>query len=132
MLSGAWWHPGDDALRRVDPRLVDPVDFLDPMRRTSLAEEIHEWPSDLWETFKFFRDGQPLRDLPWINADRSILIAVNRIPGDDVAIALNYVSAPVGPRVVASHYRDDMHHEWFEVSRSFEDFAHAIEVIGAD
>lgn len=41
-------------------------------------------------------------DLPWLDIDKSIPIAVNERPGDDVAIALDDRTDPTDPRAVAS------------------------------
>ena len=43
-------------------------------------------------------------DLPWLDAERAVLIAVNRRPGDDVAVALDYRTDPTDPRIVASDF----------------------------
>jgi hypothetical protein len=43
-------------------------------------------------------------ELPWLDVELAFLIAVNRVPGDDVAIALDYRGDPSDPRVVASDF----------------------------
>jgi hypothetical protein len=43
-------------------------------------------------------------ELPWLDVELAFLVAVNRMPGDDVAIALDYRGDPSDPRVVASDF----------------------------
>ena len=101
--TGRWQHPGDDVLRHVIPKLADPVDFRNWVPQSTVADEIEtSFSPENWETFKLYRNGQLKRPLPWLNADQAIFIAVNRIPGDDVAIALDYRDSPDEPIVVAS------------------------------
>jgi hypothetical protein len=38
-------------------------------------------------------------DLPWFDAERAVLIAVNQNPGNDVAIALDYRTDVTDPKV---------------------------------
>lgn len=63
-------------------------------------------------------------ELPWLDAELAFLIAVNRVPGDDVAIALDYRSNAARPAVVASDARTDPStYLWRSVAPSFEAFA---------
>jgi hypothetical protein len=63
--------------------------------------------------------------LPWLDADLAILIAVNRVPGDDLGIALDLRSGTTDPRVVASEWNNDPPCVciWKEVAPAFSDFA---------
>lgn len=121
--TGHWQHPGDDVLRQLMPRLVDPVDFRNWVPQNTVADEIASFlPRDL-ETFKLYRNSDDRQlPLPWLNADQAVFIAVNRIPGDDVAIALEYRDSADEPTVVASSWPEDKHLEWFEVAESFDSF----------
>jgi len=125
--SGRWKHPGDDLLQRAIPKLVDPVDFCSWLPASTISTDIESsfTPQDC-VTFKLYRDGQPERILPWLNADKSVFIAVNRIPGDDVAIALDYRDSNDTPIVVASCWADNKYHEWFKVADSFDLFARSL------
>jgi hypothetical protein len=76
-----------------------------------------------WELFKMYRDTDADRTLPWLNADRAQFIAVNRIPGDDVAVVLDYRLDASAPRVVGSHWPHGASHEWFEIAPDFDTFA---------
>jgi hypothetical protein len=130
--SDRWNHPGEEILRREVPLLADPVDFRNRVSIDSAASELaSSFTSQDWDVFKLYRDDQPERPLPWLNADRALFIAVNRVPGDDVAIALDYRADGSAPRVVASHWRDGKSCEWFEVAESFEAFARSIGLVAA-
>src|SRR5262245_12689638 len=91
LIQNGWWvHPGEDRLRQVIPFLVDPVVFLrspEAMARESkgLLADDPRWGA----TFHILRGDrrtEPI-ELPWLDADRSIVIAVCKWPGDDVGIA---------------------------------------------
>jgi hypothetical protein len=127
-----WQHPGDDVLRQLIPRLADPVDFRNWVPQNTVAAEIASFsPRDL-ETFKLYRNTDDLhRPLPWLNADQAVFIAVNRIPGDDVAIALDYRDSVDEPTVVASCWPENKYHEWFLVAESFDGFARSLRSINA-
>lgn len=130
VASGRWKHPGDDVLRRAVPFLADPLDFRSWLPTETVARELESSYSD-WNVMKMYRDREPPRSLPWLNADRAKFIAVNRVPGDDVAIALDYRTATNEPRVVANHWRDGTSYEWFEVAETFEAFARLLGLIAA-
>ena len=129
--SGRWKHPGDEILRREVPLLVDPVDFRTWLPRETVAGEVvaSRFTAQDWEVFKMYRDDQSARSLPWLNAALAVFIAVNRVPGDDVAIALDYRMDANAPRVVASRWRDNDGSEWFEVAKSFEAFAQSLGLV---
>ena len=71
-------------------------------------------------------------DLPWLDVEQAINIAVNRRPGDDVAIALDYRTGPSDPRVVGSdawtsqHETGQIQYVWREVAPAFSVFAEAL------
>lgn len=130
--TGSWQHPGDDVLRQLIPRLTDPVDFRNWVPQNTVADEIASFSARDLETFKLYRNtDEPHRPLPWLNADQAVFIAVNRIPGDDVAIALDYRDSVDEPTVVASFWPENKYHEWFKVSESFDDFARSLRSIVA-
>ncbi|MFD0536042.1 hypothetical protein ACFQY7_22155 [Actinomadura luteofluorescens] len=118
--TGRWRHPGDDVLREVMPWFEDPLDFLvdyDEMRReTGALLGLHESHAGL---FRLGRGGAPV-ELPWLDVDAAVLIAVNRHAGDDVAIALDYRTGASDPRVVASDlFTDPGGCAWRTVAPSF-------------
>jgi hypothetical protein len=127
LASGRWQHPGDDVLRRALPWFEDPLVFL----RTAGAMESEsmslDTDADDDRASRFFHvtrgTGHRL-GLPWLDARLALLIAVNRSPGDDVAIALDYRGENGGPMVVASDawtYPDG--HLWRPAAASFDAFA---------
>lgn len=67
-------------------------------------------------------------ELPWLDADLAILVAVNRVPGDDIGIALDFRTQAIDPRVVASEwYEGPKGCVWREVSGTF---SHFVELLG--
>jgi hypothetical protein len=107
LRRGRWKHPGDDVMQQVMPWFEDPLDFLttvEHLRRESrhldtFADD-DEW-SSLYRVNRGSASQTPV-DLPWLDADQAVLIAVNRIPGDDTFLALDYRENMVDPRVVAA------------------------------
>jgi hypothetical protein len=123
--DGHWVHPGDDRLREVIPFLVDPIDFLhtpEAMARESsghLADDPQL--SAIFHTVRGSRVVKPV-ELPWLDVDRSFFVAVNRWPGDDVGIALDYRTDELDPRVVASDWGSGQTCVWHEVASTFSGF----------
>jgi len=128
VASGRWKHPGDQALRRTVPLLVEPLEFRSSLPTETVARELEGLNFD-WNAAKMYRDHELPRSLPWLNADRAKFIAVNRVPGDDVAIAFDYRADTNEPRVVASHWREGSSCEWFEVAETFEEFARLLGLV---
>lgn len=122
--SGRWLHPGDEALKRLIPFLNEPIIFLksvESMRR----ESPKHFAGDLAmaRTFRFVDNPNEASDLPWLDVHRAVFIAVNRVPGDDVAIALDYRTDATIPRIVASDWGDGKTGcRWREVAPSFAAF----------
>jgi hypothetical protein len=59
-------------------------------------------------------------ELPWLDAEQAVVIAVNRILGDDVAMALDYRPDAADPRVVASDFwTDPTRCSWRTVTPAF-------------
>jgi hypothetical protein len=106
LASGQWRHPGDEVLHETLPWFKDPVNFLastDRMERESRSLDMYadDAPSSLM--FHVTRGSVAGKIwLPWLDAETAVLIAVNRRPGDDVSIALDYRADPANPEVVAS------------------------------
>ncbi|RYZ76694.1 MAG: hypothetical protein EOP06_31060, partial [Proteobacteria bacterium] len=71
--------------------------------------------------YRSSRDGE--RDLPWLDADNALFIAVNRHIGDDLGIALDYRTSVENPRVVTSNWwTDERGCYWQQVDAHFSDF----------
>ena len=125
MNTGRWKQPSDEKIKQVIPFLLEPVDFLldvDGIRRESsgvLADM-----SDMSEFFHEYRGSKTSeKDLPWLDVDRALFVAVNRVAGADIAIALDYRTDVNDPRVVASDWwSGNKTHCWREVESRFSDF----------
>jgi hypothetical protein len=126
--DGHWVHPGDARLRELVPFMVDPVVFLgtpEAMAREStghLADDPRS--SAVFHMVRGCRGRfvKPI-ELPWLDADRYVFVAVNRWPGDDVGIALDYRTDVRDPRVVASDWGSGPGCIWREVAPTFGGFA---------
>jgi hypothetical protein len=133
--SGGWVHPGEDRLREVIPFLVDPVVFLPSPEAMAfespgrLAEDAR-W-SETLHMLRGDRVAEPV-ELPWLDVDRSVFIAVNKWPGDDVGIALDYRTGLADPRVVANEWGSGSGCFWREVAPTFSGFAKRIGLAGQD
>ncbi|QKW17646.1 hypothetical protein HUT16_05485 [Kitasatospora sp. NA04385] len=108
LAQGRWRHPGSATIAGVIPWFEDPLVFLGStaeMERESRSMDMFaDDPS-----YAFFREvrGSALDtpvELPWLDVEQAVLIAVNRMPGDDVALALDYRTDPLDPRVVGSDF----------------------------
>lgn len=123
-----WRHPGDKVIKRAIPFLDGPVDFLsiDEMEFQSSGGI-----ADLQELSARFHelrgsDAVIVPDLPWRDVSKSFFIAVNRIPGDDLGIALDFREGnPSDPRVIANDW-GKAGCEWREVAPSFSEFLERI------
>jgi hypothetical protein len=117
--SGRWKHPGDDVLSRVVPFIADPIEFIEAMDWIELESRGNLADSDWAERFKEkrgSRDGLPI-ELPWRDVEQSIVVAVNRHAGNDVAIALDFRTSRDDPRVIATAWTSDFSAcEWREVA----------------
>jgi hypothetical protein len=136
--SGRWRHPGDDALSAFVPWFEDPLDFLrspGEIRREShwlyedgSADDRRQ--SGLFHVVRGSVAGPS--DLPWLDVEQAFNIAVNKRPGDDVAIALDYRTDPSDPRVVGSDAwtrRDQtgrLQYAWRQVAPTFSAFVEAL------
>src|SRR5512138_1251167 len=123
--TGRWKQPPDAIIKSVIPFLQEPMDFLptvDAMRQEStglLADS-----PEMSELFHEYRGSKvPERELPWLDVDKALFIAVNRLFGADLGIVLDYRTSLEDPRVVASDWssRGNINH-WREVERRFSDF----------
>ena len=111
LAAGRWKHPGDEPIREVMPWFENPLIFLanaDQMRHESRSLDLFADDKRLSELFRVRRGtaASPV-DLPCLDAELAILVAINMNPGDDVAIALDYRSDPADPRVLASDFWTD-------------------------
>jgi hypothetical protein len=123
--TGRWKQPADEVIKSVIPFLQEPMDFLldiESMQREStgfLADS-----PEMSELFHVHRGSKASeRELPWLDVDKALFIAVNRIAGADLGIALDTRTDREDPRVVASDWQSgDNTHHWREVEFRFSDF----------
>ncbi|MFF3013427.1 hypothetical protein [Streptomyces sp. NPDC057939] len=108
---GLWRHPGDAVLGRVIPWFEDPLRFVqDPEQMTFASRSMDMVADD--PGAGYFRqargsNGATPLELPWLDVEQAVLIAITRNPGDDGALALDYRTDPSDPRVVGSDYWTD-------------------------
>lgn len=132
LATGQWRHPGDDTLRKIMPWFKDPLDFLTDVHQIRRESASLDHLTDHEDTAKFFRQtrGNASADpveLPYLDVDLAVLIAVNRVPGDDVAVALDYRTSASDPRVVASDFWTDPHQcSWRTIASTFSAFIAAL------
>jgi hypothetical protein len=124
---GLWRHPGDAAMAELIPWFEDPLVFLTSSEMESESHSMDMFADD--PSYAFFRETRGSRtdapvELPWLDVELSVLIAVNRRPGDDVALALDYRTDPSDPRVVGSDFWTNPRLcQWRIVAPSFSAFA---------
>ncbi|MEU9319707.1 hypothetical protein [Streptomyces sp. NPDC048295] len=122
-----WLHPGDAVLAKVIPWFEDPLAFVPNPEQMAFASQ----PMDMFADdphADFFRQARGSRDtapheLPWLDVEQAVLIAITRNPGDDGALALDYRTDPSDPRVVGSDFRTDpLLCQWRTVAPAFSGF----------
>ncbi|MFK0017620.1 hypothetical protein [Streptomyces sp. NPDC091027] len=111
MDRGLWHHPGDAILTKVIPWFEDPLSFVCSPEQMTFASQTmdllaHDPHSTYFSVARGSRAAIPL-ELPWLDAEQAVLIAITRNPGDDGALALDYRSDPSDPRVVGSDFWAD-------------------------
>jgi hypothetical protein len=131
--QGLWQHPGDDVLAAAVPWLEEPLDFLaDPQRMERESRSLDllaDSPSgDFFREARGSSADRPV-ELPWLDAEQAIIIAVGRIPGADIALALDYRNEGAsGPRVVGSDFWTDAKRCSWRVAA--DDFAAFVALMG--
>jgi hypothetical protein len=136
LADGRWAALDDRALRAPMPWFEDPLTALandERMRRESGSLDLFADDEQLSEVFCVLRGSrraQPV-ELPWLDVEQAVLIAVNRDAGDDVAIALDYRTDADDPRVVASDcWTDPSTCSWRTVAPTFTAFAAELGLAG--
>jgi hypothetical protein len=129
--DGRWQHPGDAVLRRVAPFIVDPLDFLTSVEEIARESKSVAHPEYVCEIYRERQGSQQVEpvELPWRDLDRSILVAVNRSIGADVAIALDFRTNAEDPRVIGTYWSDVGWRSgwieesgWMEITPTFSQF----------
>ncbi|WP_199922856.1 hypothetical protein [Streptomyces sp. NRRL B-24484] len=131
IADGRWRHPGDAALAEALPWFADPVEFLPDVaavrRQSASLDDLSD--EELGPLFRQARGStadEPV-ELPWLDAERAVLIAVARTAGDDTALALDYRTDPADPRVVGSDiWTNPREYTWRIAAPTFTAFATAL------
>ena len=121
LASGRWRQPTDDVIFAAVPFLRERVDFLLSETRMRFASEGQCQGFPQFREFRSSESGP--RSLPWLDDDLALLIAVNREIGADIAVALDYRTSMIDPRVVASDWWSERGMcSWREVTPTFSAF----------
>lgn len=127
-LAGKWEQPNESLIQLLIPWLQGPVEFIEVMHWlvTENRASLVDYPDEA-EIFREYRGSisPDKTDLPWLDVEKSLFIAVNRIHGDDLGIALDFRTSLDNPRVVASYWcgeQEDYHVEWRLVTEAFSEF----------
>ncbi|MEM7599813.1 MAG: hypothetical protein AAF357_00170 [Verrucomicrobiota bacterium] len=126
LADGSWEHPGEEALSELVPFIREPLEFRTAATLNSTREDFlmkrDEYENELFHEYRG-SIAKP-RGLPWRDIESSFLVAVNRYPGDEVAIGLDYRTSVTDPRVIASEWIDGIGGRcfWREVSPTFTEF----------
>ena len=116
------------------PWFEDPLHFLPDVQAMareskslgSLTDD--DLSAQLFRQARGTERSEPV-ELPWLDVDKALLIAVNERPGDDVAVALDYRTAPADPRVVASDFWTEPGPcSWRQVAPTFSAFVAALDL----
>ncbi|MFE0921182.1 hypothetical protein ACFW24_25885 [Streptomyces nigra] len=124
---GLWRHPGQVVLAEVIPWFEDALVFVSNPEQMEFASQSMDMFADDPHC-AFFREARgskaiaPL-ELPWLDVEQAVLIAITRNPGDDGALALDYRTDPADPRVVGSDFWADPNLcQWRVVAPTFSAF----------
>jgi hypothetical protein len=131
LTSARWQHPGDQVLHEVLPWFEDPLVFLSTTEAMEQESRSLDLEADDDRSSRFFHliRGSHTGSLwlPWLDVELAFLLAVNRRPGDDVGIALDYRRETGEPAVVASDvWTYPPCYLWRPVAPSFEVFANML------
>jgi hypothetical protein len=131
IADGRWRQPDDDALAAAVPWFEDPLDLLTDVaairRQSRSLDDLGG--EDLGPLFRQTPGSTAAAavELPWLDTEQAVLLAVCRHAGDDVAIALDYRTGPDGPRVVGSDiWTDPRAYTWRVAAPSVPAFAAAL------
>ncbi|MER6689337.1 hypothetical protein [Streptomyces minutiscleroticus] len=127
MERGLWRHPGDEVLAEAVPWFQDPLVLVSSAEQMEAASRSMDMFAD--DPYcAFFREARGSRadtplELPWLDVEQAVLIAVTRDPGADGALALDYRTDPSDPRVVGSDFwTDPLLCRWRVVAPTFSAF----------
>jgi hypothetical protein len=124
-----WRHPGQDVLRTVIPFLTDKMDFMTPEQRRFETEgqlAISEPPLMFPHMHQVRGSKMPTPvELPWLDVDKMVFLAIAKEIGVDEAIALDYRTSLTDPCVIATEWMPEGCF-WREVTPTFTEFVERI------
>ncbi|WP_326664684.1 hypothetical protein [Streptomyces sp. NBC_00385] len=126
-----WRDPGDAVLAKAIPWFKDPLRLVSNPEQMAYASQSMDMFADDPHS-AFFRQARGSRsvaplELPWLDVEQAVLIAITRRPGDDGALALDYRSDPSDPRVVGSDFwADPLLCQWRVVAPTFSGFVSSL------
>jgi hypothetical protein len=138
LARGRWKHPGDAVVRTDLPWFDAPLMFLttvEHMRRESRSLDMFADDERMSQLFRVKRSStsDAAIELPWLDPEQAFLIAVNRIPGDDVAVALDYRDSAIDPCVIARDFWSDPQQcAWRVVAPTFLPWAATLGLLGTE
>ena len=127
MIEDRTWNQDiDPIVRDLYPTIEDPLMIL-------TSEESIRHTSKIYPTSKkehasaheYYGTHTTQRDLPWIDMEKLLFIAVSYEFGGDEAIALDYRNSSDSPSVVASSWTDNVC-SWIQIAPSFDHLANKI------
>lgn len=108
MQQGRWRQPTDERWAAAVPWLAVPLERLDLLLSVGEIERestgLGRFNARPWRTGSPTSFPEADWDPTWLDPARALIIAVNREPGADVAIALDLRARAEDPRVVGSVY----------------------------
>ena len=129
--SGKWKTPSSNLIEKIAPFLKEELEFLQTIESMESNSSI-----DLPEYENMFqldsKKDERANNLPWMDTSKSVLIALNKIPGDDIAIALDYRNSIDSPRLIANNWHTmtkPIGGKWEVISDSFQEFAKDLKLI---
>jgi hypothetical protein len=126
--AGRWVHPGDDVMLAEVPFIRDPLVFLGTKASMVGCGPLmgpDEVEQGLFSEYRGSMIGE--RDLPWIDVEKALFIICNRVPGDDVGIALDYRTGINSPRVIGGDWCLGSGCVYRQISPAFDAF---VEMLG--
>ena len=121
--QGIWQTYTTQKIRKVAPFLIEPMEFLQSIEE---IKNVSENPILLQENIFGIQSSRLLEsniEFPLLDYDKSIYIAINKYPGDDIGIALDFRKNSTEPCVVASDFNGHHPHcEWRVISQNLADF----------
>jgi len=121
IASGRWQQPPDAVIFAAVPFLREPVNFL--LSEPHMRFESHGLGVGFPHMREYLGTETAAQELPWLDDDVALFIAVNREIGADIGIALDYRTSSDDPRVVGSDWwTDGKTCYWREVTSTFTEF----------